>query len=187
MPSPREELTAGEWAVLALLAEAPAHGFAVARAMAPEGDVGKVWSVRRPLVYRAIESLTARGLVRQAGTVASRSGPQRTLLEATPVGKRALARWLREPTPHVRDARSLLMLKLLFTTRRGADIEPLLQAQRARFAGLADGLARAAEDAEGFDRVLLLWRIETTSAALRFVEALLAEPVPSSSRTGAAR
>jgi len=50
MPRPRDELTAGEWAVLALLAEAPTHGFAIAKAMAPEGEVGKVWSVRRPLV-----------------------------------------------------------------------------------------------------------------------------------------
>jgi PadR family transcriptional regulator AphA len=176
MPRSREELTAGEWAVLALLAESPTHGFAVARAMAPDGEVGKVWSVRHPLVYRAIESLTARGLVRPAGTVPSRSGPQRTVLEATPIGKRTLARWLREPIAHVRDARSLLMLKLLFLTRRGADLEPLLEAQRARFAGLADGLTRAAGEAEGFDRALLLWRSENTTAALRFVEAMLVEP-----------
>jgi DNA-binding PadR family transcriptional regulator len=114
MPRPRDELTAGEWAVLALLAESPTHGFAIARAMAPDGEVGHVWSVRRPLVYRAIETLTRMGLVRPAGTVPSRSGPRRTVLEATPDGKRAVTRWLRQPVGHVRDARSLLMLKLLF-------------------------------------------------------------------------
>jgi hypothetical protein len=37
----REELTAGEWAVLALVNEQPTHGFALARAMAPDGDVGR--------------------------------------------------------------------------------------------------------------------------------------------------
>ena len=182
MPRPRDELTAGEWAVLALLAESPTHGFAVARAMAPEGEVGRIWSVRRPLVYRAIETLTELGLVRPAGTVSSPSGPQRTVLEVTPNGKRALTLWLRQPIAHVRDARSLLMLKLLFLTRRGADLEPLLSAQRTRFSELAERLAGAAEEAEGFDRALLLWRLESTAAAKRFVETMLGEPARASRR-----
>jgi DNA-binding PadR family transcriptional regulator len=175
MPRPREELTVGEWAVLGLLAEGTSHGFAIARALAPDGEVGKVWSVRRPLVYRAIETLTAMGLVRAAGTVASTSGPQRTVLQATATGRRALTGWLRQPVDHVRDARSLLMLKLLFLTRREADLAPLLTAQRAQFAGLAEGLERAADAAEGFDRALVLWRLESTTAAVRFVEAMLAD------------
>jgi hypothetical protein len=76
----------------------------------------------------------------------------------------------------VRDARSLLMLKLLFLTRRGADLEPLLSAQREHFSELAERLTGAAEAAEGFDRVLLLWRLESTAAAKRFVETMLGEP-----------
>jgi DNA-binding PadR family transcriptional regulator len=176
MPRPRDELTAGEWAVLALLAERPTHGFAMARTLEPEGEVGKIWSVRRPLVYRAVETLTIMELVRPAGTVPSKSGPQRTVLEATPAGKRTLTRWLKEPVAHVRDARSLLMLKLLFLTRRDADLRPLLERQRAHFAELAGRLAGAADEAAGFDRALLLWRLESTTAAVRFVEAMLAEP-----------
>ena len=144
--------------------------------MGPEGEVGRIWSVRRPLVYRAIDTLSAVGLVRPAGTVPSRSGPQRTVLEATPEGKRAHTRWLREPVAHVRDARSLLMLKLLFLTRGGADLEPLLTAQRMHFSKLAERLTGAAEEAEGFDRALLLWRLESTMAATRFVETMLGEP-----------
>jgi PadR family transcriptional regulator AphA len=179
MPRARDELTAGEWAVLALLAEGPTHGFAMARAMEPEGEVGRIWAVRRPLVYRAVETLTAMALARPAGTVPSRSGPQRTVLEATPEGKRTLTRWLRQPVKHVRDARSLRMLKLLFLTRREADLEPLLTKQREHFAKLAERLAKAADDAEGFDRALLLWRLESTTAAVRFVEAMLAEPARS--------
>jgi DNA-binding PadR family transcriptional regulator len=179
VPRSRDELTAGEWAVLALLVEEPTHGFAVARAMAPDGEVGRIWSVRRPLVYRAVDTLTEMGLVRPRATVASRSGPRRTVLEATPAGKRALKRWLAEPVAHVRDARSLLMLKLLFLDHRGADSQPLLAAQRERFADLAERLAPAADRAEGFDRALALWRLESTTGALRFVETMLAE----SSRT----
>jgi len=177
MPRARDELTAGEWAALALLSEGPTHGFAIARAMAPEGEVGRIWTVRRPLVYRALETLTGMGLVRAGGTVASSSGPQRTVLHATPAGKRAVTRWLREPVMHVRDPRSLLMLKLLFLTRREADLAPLLTAQREHFAELAEKLTSAADSAEGFDRALALWRLESTTASIRFVEAMLAAPV----------
>ena len=185
MPRAREELTAGEWAVLALLSERPAHGFELARTMAPEGEVGQVWAVRRPLVYRALETLHRLDLIRAVGTLASRSGPQRTILEATPSGKRALAQWLRQPVSHVRDARSLLMLKLLFLTRRQADLEPLLAAQRQQFSMRAESLGAAVDEADGFERALLLWRLHSTTAAIAFTEAMLTEPITSRGRRGA--
>jgi DNA-binding PadR family transcriptional regulator len=175
MPRSRDELTAGEWSVLALLDEAPAHGFAVARAMDADGEVGRIWSMRRPLVYRAIDLITGMGLVHPTATEASPTGPQRTLLEPTPDGREALARWLAEPVEHVRDGRSLLMLKLLFLTRRDADLGPLLRAQRERFADLVTRMDDAVARAEGFDRAVVLWRLESTTAALRFVETMLQE------------
>jgi DNA-binding PadR family transcriptional regulator len=175
MPRARDELSAGEWAVLALLSEGRAHGFALARAMAPGSEVGQVWAVRRPLVYRALETLEQREMIRPAGTVPSQSGPQRTILEVTPAGAVAVAGWLSQPVSHVRDARSLLMLKLLFLSRREADLSPLLTAQRAQFSSYADSLTAALEETDGFDRILLLWRLHNTTAALRFTETLLAE------------
>lgn len=174
MPKALEQLTAGEWAVLGLVDEEPTHGFALARALEPDGDVGRVWSVRRPLVYRALETLEGMGLVAPAGTRASPRGPQRTIFAATAAGQRALGGWLGEPVMRVRDARSMLMLKLLFLTRRDAGTTTLLAEQRAHFASLARTLAQAAEATGGFDRTLLLWRLETTTAAVRFTEAMLA-------------
>ena len=174
MPRPRDELTAAEWALLALLSERPAHGFALARDTSPEGQVGRVWALRRPLVYRALETLERMQLIRAAGTVPSHSGPQRTILEPTPAGERAVLTWLSEPVEHVRDARSMLMLKLLFLSRRNADPEPLLSAQREHFLTHTDSLASAAAHADGFDRALLLWRLESTTAVIRFTEAMLA-------------
>ncbi|HEX3977742.1 MAG TPA: hypothetical protein VHW96_15855 [Solirubrobacteraceae bacterium] len=76
----------------------------------------------------------------------------------------------------MRDARSLLMLKLLFLGRRSADPAPLLRAQREHFAALAERLTVAADAAEGFERGLLLWRLHSTTAAVRFTEAMLSEP-----------
>ena len=115
-----EELATGEWAALALVAEAPTHGFAVARAMAPGGEVGRVWAMRRPLVYRTLDVLVGLELIREAGTEPSTTGPRRTLLEVTPAGRERLERWLSTPVEHVRDARSDLMLKLLFLDRAGS-------------------------------------------------------------------
>jgi hypothetical protein len=87
--------------------------------------------------------------------------------------------WLSRPVDHVRDARSLLMLKLLFLTRREADPTSLLTAQRSQFSAQAEQLQAAIEATDGFDRTLLLWRLHTTSAAIQFTEAML---VPSRER-----
>ncbi len=168
----RDELTTGEWAVLALVDEGPTHGFAVARAMAPGGEVGRVWAMRRPLVYRTLDILEGQGLTQTVGTEQSSAGPRRTLVEPTTDGARRLAEWLLAPVAHVRDVRSELMLKLLFLDHRKADRGPLLAAQRERLAEL-EGQARATLDgAEGFTHTLALWRVENTAAAVRFVDAL---------------
>jgi DNA-binding PadR family transcriptional regulator len=173
-----EELSVGEWAVLGLLAEGPSHGFALARALAPDGDVGRVWSLRRPLAYRTIDVLRRRGLVAPIGTEDSDAGPQRVFVEATATGARRLEAWLWQPIEHVRDMRAQPMLKLLFLARRGGDPRPLLEAQRLTFQEIAIELRGPLEGQEGFTRTLLAWRLESTSGALRFVEGLLAADPP---------
>lgn len=169
-------MTPSEWAVLALLAEGPTHGFAIARAMSADGEIGKVWSLRRPRVYYAIDVLTRLGLADEAGTVASRSGPAKTVLKITGAGLQAVEEWLTSPVEHVRDARSLLLLKLLFLDRSQRDPERLLQAQRERFEEIAERLEATLEQAGGFDQTLVRWRLESATAAIRFIDALNAQP-----------
>lgn len=168
----------GEWAVLGLLAERPSHGYTLARVLAPDGEVGRVWSLRRPLVYRTIDVLRRRGLVAPVGTEDSDAGPQRVMVEATATGVRRLDAWLAQPIEHVRDTRAQLMLKLLFLDRRGDDPRRLLEAQRLTFEEIAIELRGDLEGEEGFTRTLLAWRLESTSGALRFVEGLLAADPP---------
>lgn len=173
----RDDLSPGEWAVLALVAERPAHGWAVARALSPEGEVGRVWTIPRPLVYRALDTLLAAGLLGRHGVEAGERGPRRTILEATPAGRARLDAWLDEPVQRVREARSLLLLKLLLLDRRGADPRPLLERQREVLAATEERLA-ARHDAEaaGAERMLLAFRLETTRAVARFVEGQLTAP-----------
>lgn len=164
------ELSVGEWAVLALVAEQPAHGFAVAREMASDGTIGRVWSLPRPLVYRAIDTLRAKGLVEERGREPGARGPHRTILGPTPAGRRLLSRWLAEPVEHVRDMRSRFLLKLLFLERKGGDQTSLIEAQIDRLRPVGDALGRQARSAEGFDRTLAVWRVESVSAVIRFLE-----------------
>ncbi|MBE2320803.1 PadR family transcriptional regulator [Solirubrobacter sp. CPCC 204708] len=166
-----DQLATGEWAVLALVAEGPTHGFAIARALAPGGEVGRVWAMRRPLVYRTLDVLAERELVQEVGTEPSGSGPPRTVFDVTADGRARVDAWRLEPVWHVRDARAELMLKLLFLDRSGVDPAPLLTAQRERLGAIARELEDARD--EGFARTLALWRLESTRAAIRFVDGLL--------------
>lgn len=175
MPAPGEDLNLGEWAVLAVLVEGPTHGFAVARATAPGGEIGAIWSIRRPLVYRALDLLHERGLIEAIGDEPSPRGPRRRIMRATETGRAQVRRWLDEPVAHIRDARSALLLKLLFLDRGGRDPGHLLGAQAQRFGATLGALEEQRAHAAGFDRVLFSWRVESASAAVRFVEALVAK------------
>jgi PadR family transcriptional regulator AphA len=157
--------------VLGLLVEEPRHGFALAKAMAPQGDLGRVWALPTPLVYRALSTLQTKGLASAAGPERSDVGPQRLLVTPTAEGRDRLAGWLTAPVEHLRDVRSLLMLKLALVIRMGGDPEPLLRAQAERLGPLVRQLeSRASEAAPGFDRVLMLWRLESARAAMRFLQ-----------------
>jgi DNA-binding PadR family transcriptional regulator len=166
------ELPLTEHVVLALIAEGTTHGWAVAKLLEPEGEVGRVWTVRRALVYRAVALLLDAALVEEAGEEPSERGPRRTLLRTTDLGGRAAAAWLRAPVAHVRDLRTELLVKLLLAGRAGVDVTELVRDQRALLVPQAKELERRLRAAEGFDEVLLGWRVEATAAALRFLDRL---------------
>jgi DNA-binding PadR family transcriptional regulator len=166
----RTELSLGDHAVLALLTEQPRHGWAIVRELAPTGEVGRVWTLSRPLAYRALDTLTARRLIRATGTERG-GGPRRTILTATATGRREVDGWLAAPVGHLRDVRTELLLKLVLLERRGGDPRRLLRAQqrafRTRFAAL--DAAGSADDADLVDA----WRHESAEAVRRFLATAL--------------
>jgi PadR family transcriptional regulator AphA len=157
----------GERVCLALIAEQPCHGWALVRALSPDSAIGRVWSLSRPLTYRAIDGLLARGWVVRKGA-ARGAGPTRQILSATPTGRRQNQRWLSTPVEHIRDVRTELLLKLVLCDRRGVNRGPLLAAQRRAFAPHFEALRRAARarNADDVDR----WRYESSLAVRRFLE-----------------
>lgn len=158
--------------MLCLVCETPSHGFAIARITAGDGELGHVWRVPKPVIYRALQRLEAVQLVATIEVQPSNSGPARSMVAATDAGRRAAAVWLTKPVGHNRDIRSELLVKLALLERAGADPGPLLAAQEGQLRPVAEGLQEQLTSVTGFDRTVILWRYETITATLRFLDAL---------------
>jgi DNA-binding PadR family transcriptional regulator len=166
-------LSLAEWVALCLVREQPLHGFAIARLLDADGSMGRIWRVPKPVVYRALQRLEQLGLVRAGEQQPSSLGPARSPVEITPSGRKLAADWLTRPASHNRDVRSELLLKLALLDRSDTDARPLVDAQREQLIPVAGALAERLAAAQGFDRTLALWRSETVSATLRFLDGLL--------------
>lgn len=167
-------LSLAECVVLGLVAEGSPHGFAVARVLGPDGEVGRVYSLARPAVYRAMDRLTAVGMIEAMPEQPGRRGPKRTPMRVTADGRRALEEWLRRPVTHIRDLRTEFLAKLALLERSGADAGDLVDRQITVVTRIVEGLDDQERRAGGFDRTLALWRLRSGQAALRFLEDLAA-------------
>ncbi len=166
------ELSLTEWAVLGVLAVRPAHGFAVSRELRVDAPVGRVWSVPRPLVYRALNRLEEQGLVRPHATEPGESGPPRTVYRVGRAGRSVLDRWLRTPVEHLRDVRTELLLKLVLIQLHGLDPRPLIEEQQSAFAARFAALALSAT---GPVDPVARWRYESSQAVARLLDGLVSE------------
>jgi DNA-binding PadR family transcriptional regulator len=160
--------------VLALLSEAPAHGFALARVLAEDGELGQVWTMPRPRVYRAIDDLREAGLIAAVETERSSQGPNRTVFAPTPAGALAVEMWLQKPVAHVREARSELLLKLVLTKRAGRDLRPLAAAQLGVLEQLVERLTQRLDEADEAHELVVRFRLAQANAMLGYIRELLA-------------
>lgn len=170
-PSEGPGLSLTEWVVLALLAEAPSHGFAVAKTLSRTTPLGEVWTVPRPLVYRALGRLEEQGLVLEAGEEPGDPGPRRMVYAVTDKGRRAAAQWRGEPVRHLREVRSAFLAKVLLRRRAGEPVKPLVVEQRQVFAPLLERLAEQFQDSGG-EPVVASWRYESSQAVVRLLDHL---------------
>ena len=164
------QLSVTEWTVLGLLGEGPSHAFALARNLRPDGDLGRILTVRQPLVYRAVDRLVASGLAAPSRVEPGDSGPRRTVYEITPAGRRRLRRWLGAPVGHVRDMRLEFLLKLALTERERLPVLPLIVGQEEAIAETLHALRVQADPQDDVD----LWRLHNAAAVASFLAALAA-------------
>jgi DNA-binding PadR family transcriptional regulator len=162
-------LSLAEWVVLTVIGERPTHGFAVSVLTDHDGELGRIWHIPRPAIYRAMARVEAAGLV-APGAIEPGRGPQRTIYSITPAGREAAERWLATPVQHVRDVRSHLLMKLALLDRAGRDPAGLLVAQRAVLEPIVAAIRAERGEPKGFDATLLAWRRATADAALGFLD-----------------
>lgn len=157
--------------MLALIGKKATHGFAVAAKTSAE-NLGRIWRVPRPIVYRSIGRLETLGLVERAGTDDAGKGPQRTIMPVTPKGRGLLEGWLDEPVDHLRDVRSELFVKVALHVRRGSDMSGLVARQREALDGFEARIALRLNDEDGFDRLGDQWRLDSICATRTLLDEL---------------
>ncbi|MCS7058218.1 MAG: PadR family transcriptional regulator [Meiothermus sp.] len=167
-------LSTTDWAVLSALLEGASHGFRLAVLFSREGELGDIWRIQRPQVYRALEHLRVRGLVQEVGREEG-GGPPRTVFALTEAGRRAALGWLYTPVERLRYGRSDLRLKLAFLLRLSLDPTPLLQAQQELFTQILAGLEVRLPEAQGLERLSVLWRLQMARASLDFIAQMMVE------------
>lgn len=178
MAKPAAELSLSDWAVLAVVAEGPTHGWPVVRELRVDGSLGRVWTVARAVVYRSLSTLQSAGFVEEGGDDPTSRGPQRTIVRATRSGQVALRRWLETPVEHVRDVRTELLLKLAILDRAGRAPDRLIERQLATLTPVIDAVS-ARPAGHGFDLTLARWRREQALAVQRFLRSLARDAGPS--------
>ncbi len=161
-------LSRTELAVLGLLAERPAHGFAIFKELKPGTEVGRVFTVRRPLVYRALDRLVGAGLARSGHTEPGVAGPQRVIHTITPAGRARLAEWLHQPVEHVRDIRIEFLLKLALMERAGTSPLALIRSQRTALDDTLNALDTPSGDPDDVE----LWRQHNAAATAAYLKDL---------------
>lgn len=163
------DLLLGEWSLLGLLNVAPAHGFALAARMAPDADVGRIWSMSRALTYRALDQLAMRGLIEPVLEEPGIAGGNRTVYAVTRSGRSHLRKWMNTPVAHVRDMRSELLLKIHLASLNGTDITAMLVAQRDQLRRQVLAWSAASITDDPVDQ----WRFQAAHGAIRFLDLLL--------------
>jgi len=118
-------------AVLALLADKPAHGYELKSSF--EQAVGDQWGgLNIGHLYQILDRLSRDGLVeseRQPQPIK----PDRVVYHLTPAGRAELDRWLSEPSGRLRGYRDDFFLKLMAAVQAGDPriLEGVLRRQRA--------------------------------------------------------
>lgn len=173
-PPTAVELGLAERVCLAIVANQDTHGWALAKLLAPEGEIGRVWTLSRALTYRAIEGLATKGMISR-DTDTAQSKNDRVTLMTTDSGRQANREWLDRPVEHLRDVRTELLLKITLRTRYDLNNDALLAAQQERFASTIAALST------GSDHDLIdVWRRENARAVRRFLDLALrtTQPLP---------
>jgi len=161
-------LLPGEYAVLALLALRPMHGYEMTAFIEAEG-LADVCPVEQSTLYTYLRNIEARGLVAWNGERVGQRPPRKTF-HLTPAGRAAVDAWLRAPVARMREVRLDLLIKLFFLAR----IDPaahrrLLQDQVTACGAYLEGLD-AGSPAGEFQRLVAASKRTAAESTLTWLQ-----------------
>jgi DNA-binding PadR family transcriptional regulator len=170
-------LGAADYAILGLLGEQPRHGYELAEAFRPGGDLAAVCGMPLNVLYAQVHRLEGFELI--AGTPEP-VGPnrERTVLHWTEAGRAAFDEWLDRPVERMREVRQDFLLKLYFSQRQpGHDTARLLDVQIERCqAYLAERVReRRKAPRDSFAHLLGHMRVSAARATLDWLKEYRAE------------
>ena len=156
-----ESLTLAESTCLALIAEheSGVHGWHLVRALAPDGEIGRTWSLSRPLTYRALDLLEEHALITR-----DRSS-RRHLMRVTTRGRRARDAFIDTPVDHVRDLRTAFLVKCELRRRIGLGPADLAGRQLERLDDHLDALISS----DTPEDIVASWRARSAAATREFL------------------
>ena len=143
------------------------HGWSIVKALAPDGEIGRVWSLSRPLTYRALAALADAELIEPRGSEPG-DGPPRTIWRATREGPARVARL----ASAARCATPATCAPSSCSRSRWARPRPSSPAPSSRRSRRSSPDLQRSADADPTD-VVARWRLESAEATRRFLESLV--------------
>jgi DNA-binding PadR family transcriptional regulator len=158
------------YGLLALLDEAPSHGYNLKTAF--ERRTGGSWALNIGQVYTTIQRLERDGFVESIGE----PDDERREYRITPTGREQLAAWFENPVVPEAPARDELTIKVLLAVAAGdVDVTALLQRQRRASIEQLQAYTRRKAKADPVGDVAFLLLIDAlifrTEAEIRWLDA----------------
>lgn len=165
-------LNSADFPVLAVLSQAPAHGYEVWRYL--KEHLGGVWNLGRSQVYALLSQLERRGLVHHE-KVDQTNFPARKVFHLTAEGQSVIDHWIRMPVHHVRDLRLEFPGKFHFARSRSAeDACNLVRDQIEVCLGKKKEVERAiVACAADIERQVLAYRVAVIDATVKWLKSLV--------------
>ncbi|MBV8085922.1 MAG: EF2563 family selenium-dependent molybdenum hydroxylase system protein [Chloroflexi bacterium] len=119
--SPDDDLlSVGEYTLLGLLRERPAHGYDLSKVLQPETDLGAVVRLGLSQLYASLAKLETHGFVRGEAASSLRARGRR-VFHVSDAGERRFLDWVTRPVQGARHIRVDFLTKLYFARRLDGD------------------------------------------------------------------
>lgn len=146
-------LTASEYAVLGLLADAPDYGYRLQQQFSGETGLGLVCPVEPAALYAVLKSLSGLELIH--GEWDRTQYPPKAVYAISSEGSLKFERWLISPVGRIREVRSEFLVKLYFAMKRDIAVaRELLEAQKAVCDQYAHTVERHGVDGGSFEAIV---------------------------------